>query len=408
MKHMQTQILSTISLTAATRHQPRAWSLLKLLGWGMVSAAGLTACADEPAPSAKMQADRQPIGKADADSGTCESACGGQSDAECWCDESCAMYGDCCSDYTTVCGSDAPALCEATGGAWEDGGCECRQDAAAMNMNYSFDPAKGCVAGDPIEPDAPALCEATGGAWVGMACDCEQDGSSIGYIFNPATGCGPDEVAATDDKTLCENTGGYWNVDVCECAQDGASLFFVFQAEIGCAMPDDSPLRDAALNVGAQIFFSDFAPAEGDGVYVIDRPGVADFVTYYKNFGDALDYLGQFDWVETVADAGTCSEGLQTEIFPSVDCDLDNGMTPSGCHFLSVHGFERVSYTMETLNEYGFASYTAAEIAQAMDLGDQVLRVFIDSRHGVTFAFRFKDGAWRLVLIDVSRYSCSA
>ena len=35
---------------------------------------------------------------------SCASSCGGSSpDGSCWCDESCAEYGDCCSDISTQC-----------------------------------------------------------------------------------------------------------------------------------------------------------------------------------------------------------------------------------------------------------------------------------------------------------------
>jgi len=34
----------------------------------------------------------------------CAGSCGGQSATGCWCDASCAYYGDCCADKVTVCG----------------------------------------------------------------------------------------------------------------------------------------------------------------------------------------------------------------------------------------------------------------------------------------------------------------
>ncbi len=60
--------------------------------------------------AAGTDAPRGPIGKADSD-GTCAAAdgadfCGGKSEGNCWCDDLCAGYGDCCSDKEPVC--DAP------------------------------------------------------------------------------------------------------------------------------------------------------------------------------------------------------------------------------------------------------------------------------------------------------------
>lgn len=51
--------------------------------------------------------DRRPLGKADA-VGSCrlaadDDACGGKSEGNCWCDDECARFGDCCSDKVEVC-----------------------------------------------------------------------------------------------------------------------------------------------------------------------------------------------------------------------------------------------------------------------------------------------------------------
>lgn len=35
--------------------------------------------------------------------GSCEDACGGQSDSTCWCDDACSGYGDCCEDFEEAC-----------------------------------------------------------------------------------------------------------------------------------------------------------------------------------------------------------------------------------------------------------------------------------------------------------------
>lgn len=399
--------ISTSHTDTAAAGARRRWRWLKLLGWGFVASAPLSACADAVSDPTPTTAERVPLGRADADSGTCEARCGGMSDGICWCDTECERMGDCCSDYVTFCAvmDDRPALCEATGGAWVAGACDCEQDGASMG--YVFDVGEGCRAPD-AEPSV--LCESTGGAWVDGACDCQQDGASMNmnYQFDPVTGCGPGPVDPGEAEALCTETGGVWEAGACECAQDGASLYFVFQPEIGCAFPDDTPLQNTALNLGAQAFLTNFAPAAGDGVYLIDRPGVADMITFYKSWDDAVAYLGQYDWPATLADAGVCQDGLQTEAMPTVDCEADGGMSPAGCHFISVLGIETLHGTMETLNEYGFAEYTEAEISAARIAGETVFRLYTHSVHGVTFGFTFKDGAWRIVLIDLSRFSCSA
>jgi hypothetical protein len=54
-----------------------------------------------------QNADRRPLGKADA-VGSCrvgddDDACGGKSTGNCWCDDQCADFGDCCADKVAVC-----------------------------------------------------------------------------------------------------------------------------------------------------------------------------------------------------------------------------------------------------------------------------------------------------------------
>jgi len=63
------------------------------------------ACAGQTAPETG-DPDRAPLGKAD-NIGTCEGACDGPALlGNCWCDDLCEAYGDCCEDKVEIC--DAP------------------------------------------------------------------------------------------------------------------------------------------------------------------------------------------------------------------------------------------------------------------------------------------------------------
>lgn len=79
-------------------------------------AAGCIAETAEESPQADTAGeDRGPIGKADL-YGSCMEIdikyCGGQSSGNCWCDDLCESYGDCCSDYDKAC-DDGPS-CDPT------------------------------------------------------------------------------------------------------------------------------------------------------------------------------------------------------------------------------------------------------------------------------------------------------
>lgn len=68
------------------------------------------ACTGQGSPASETgDPDRAPLGKAD-NIGTCEDACDGPAlYGNCWCDELCEEYGDCCSDKEEICdGATAP------------------------------------------------------------------------------------------------------------------------------------------------------------------------------------------------------------------------------------------------------------------------------------------------------------
>lgn len=56
--------------------------------------------------------ERRPLGKADAFGSCAESDCDGPSpDGNCWCDDACVEYGDCCSDRVEACEAPEERLC---------------------------------------------------------------------------------------------------------------------------------------------------------------------------------------------------------------------------------------------------------------------------------------------------------
>lgn len=62
---------------------------------------------DERPPSPEDRGTWSDVGKADG-AVTCVGFCNGKAPAGCWCDSSCAEYGDCCPDYAPVCEDGGP------------------------------------------------------------------------------------------------------------------------------------------------------------------------------------------------------------------------------------------------------------------------------------------------------------
>ena len=101
---------------------------------------------------------RTAIGKSDA-IGSCKATdgnlCGGKSDGNCWCDDSCASIGDCCNDKATVCGS--TTKCNAGAGtvvnetlfANEGNGMQCTSIKAHCVTND----LDACPVPEPFPPD---------------------------------------------------------------------------------------------------------------------------------------------------------------------------------------------------------------------------------------------------------------
>ena len=106
-----------------------------------IAAAGLLAACDAaaPAPVADDDAPRQRIGKSDwSPVGTCKDACDGKTaSGNCWCDDLCATYGDCCSDKATVCDA---------GGCVSDDQCGDDQYCAEIMCITTPCPPSTCVA----------------------------------------------------------------------------------------------------------------------------------------------------------------------------------------------------------------------------------------------------------------------
>ncbi len=69
------------------------------------------ACSIETGSTGNSEGDRGGLGKADL-VGSCEhkghELCGGKGKGNCWCDEACVDFGDCCSDVDEVCGIEEP------------------------------------------------------------------------------------------------------------------------------------------------------------------------------------------------------------------------------------------------------------------------------------------------------------
>ena len=122
--------------------------------------------------------DRRPLGKADA-FGTCaDSDCDGQSlDGNCWCDDACVQFGDCCADRVEVCEAPDTKTCGGFAGLSCGEGEYC--DMAAGDGCFVDDGAGVCrpIPEACIEVFAPVCgCD---GVTYGNSCDAAANGASV-------------------------------------------------------------------------------------------------------------------------------------------------------------------------------------------------------------------------------------
>lgn len=107
--------------------------------------------------SEPVDADRGSIAKADL-VGSCEDSCDGPSaSGTCWCDDSCADYGDCCSDKADHCEAEGCEACLASGGTWQPEANACTDNCDLQDISCFTD---SCPA-----PSDCEACLASGGTW---------------------------------------------------------------------------------------------------------------------------------------------------------------------------------------------------------------------------------------------------
>lgn len=193
-----------------------------------VAAAGCAIDGADPDPGQPegAEADRGPIGKADL-YGSCagdgQDHCGSISDGNCWCDDLCADYGDCCEDKATTCDGcpdpddplvtyygESPAQCMAMFYMCPDdetpffGLCGC-----------------GCIA---EEPPPPQGC----GGIAGLTCDegeyCHYDTYQCGYADQMGECKTRPEMCTEEYQPVCGCDSRTYS-NACHAHSAGQSVF---------------------------------------------------------------------------------------------------------------------------------------------------------------------------------------
>ncbi|MEX1363514.1 MAG: hypothetical protein AB1Z98_10330 [Nannocystaceae bacterium] len=131
-------------------------------------AAAAPSCLEQPTDRASLEDERVNEDGSEAPAGSClgHEECNGQSAGQCWCDEQCVDYGDCCADYGAVCwGDDGAAEGGTADGGEADGGPLDGTSCVGFCDGVSPDGC-GCSVGCELDgtccDDYPAVCQDQG------------------------------------------------------------------------------------------------------------------------------------------------------------------------------------------------------------------------------------------------------
>ena len=205
----------------------RARALLLSLGLSFFAAACDAGPAGDGTPAAND--DRGGLGKADL-VGTCElphgkDRCGGHGVGNCWCDDLCVEYGDCCSDADTVCGIEVPEPEGTPCGGFLGDTCDADEYCAYEAGQYcgAADASSTC---EPRPEFCPAIympvCGCDGQTY-GNSCDAAVAGTGVSYEGEcepppPGGFCGGIAGIPCPDGQVCVDDGN----DDCDPALGGA------------------------------------------------------------------------------------------------------------------------------------------------------------------------------------------
>lgn len=160
-----------------------------------------------PADDGEISAERGPLGKADAIGSCAASGCEGQAEGgNCFCDDQCAQYGDCCADRVEVCEEPVAPACGGLAGLQCDDGFYC---------DYAPEARCGIADQTGVCREIPGTCTGAlapvcgcNGVTYNNSCDAARAGMSVTSEGScegdePAQTCGGQLGAACGEGSFC-------------------------------------------------------------------------------------------------------------------------------------------------------------------------------------------------------------
>lgn len=257
--------------------------------------ASLAACSSEG--TFEPDPNRGPLGKADS-IGSCLGNCGDQS-VDCWCDDQCAYYGDCCDDKATICDAPVANMCGARLG-----------DTCASDEYCHF--------------ELTAIC-----GWADATGICQPKPEACTQIYSPVCGCNDQTYG---NSCMAANAGmGVATVGECEPQAPFCGGFGNIQCPDGLECVDDPNDGCDVNNGGADCGGMCVEPAPvvdscADSCGGQSQSGSCYCDDVCEGYGDCCaDIDDQCSEPERVPASGMCVKNSNDE------CQTDSDCNAGGC-----------------------------------------------------------------------------
>lgn len=140
------------------------------------------------------------------------------------------------------------------------------------------------------------------------------------------------------------------------------------------------------------------------GLYLSTRPGAFDAVNHGTNYSELIGYIPFFK--EGIKGLGCNPE---ESAMPTFSCDDDNMFSKKGCFMGPISDYKRISDLMANLNSYDVSDFSVSEIAKARKMEKAASIQVVQTREGLHIVLgQNPAGAWKLLVLDFSKYSCGA